>query len=37
MKWDSGSYKGPNLENKSKLTHPWGFIFYTVIFCKLFK
>ena len=35
MRWDSGSYKGPNLENISKLTHPWGFIFYVVIFCKL--
>ena len=35
MRWDSGSYKGPNLENISKLTHPWDFVFYKFSFCKL--
>tara|TARA_Y100000591_G_C21636118_1_gene595377 strand:+ start:180 stop:296 length:117 start_codon:yes stop_codon:yes gene_type:complete len=35
MRWESGSYKDPNLENLSKLTHPFDLTFSLVIFCKL--
>ncbi len=32
MRWDSGSYKGPNTEIISKSTYPWCFIFIGIFF-----